>query len=82
LEIAPEWQAWFIVDQTGQKHIGRQIDVHEGRAELMNLSGEFDNYEAPIEFGVMENSIMPEGLHYTLSPQEFSDLIAYLESLK
>ena len=81
LEISPEWQGWYVIDQKGQKHLGRQIDVHEGRAELMNLSGEFDNYDAPMAFGIMENSIMPEGLHYPLTPNEFNDLIAYLASL-
>jgi putative heme-binding domain-containing protein len=27
-------------------------------------------------------SLMPEGLHTSLKPEEFADLIAYLESLK
>jgi hypothetical protein len=27
-------------------------------------------------------SVMPEGLHTGLKPEEFADLIAYLESLK
>ena len=27
-------------------------------------------------------SLMPEGLHLDLSPQDFADLISYLESLK
>lgn len=31
---------------------------------------------------VSELSLMPEGLHMGLKPQEFADLIAYLESLK
>jgi hypothetical protein len=31
---------------------------------------------------VSELSLMPEGLHTGLKPQEFADLISYLQSLK
>ena len=82
LEIAPEWQGWYVIDQHGKKHIGRQIDVNPNRAELMSLAGDFDNFDFPKGFGVLDESIMPSGLQNTITLSEFSDLIAYLESLK
>lgn len=81
-EIAPEWQGWYVVDSSGTMHLGRQIDVHLQRAELMNFEGGFDNYPHPKGYGVMENSIMPDGLEKSMTKEEFLDLIAYLESLK
>ncbi|WKN42085.1 PVC-type heme-binding CxxCH protein [Tunicatimonas pelagia] len=82
LEISPEWQGWFLVDQAGVRHTGRQIDVHEDYAELMNQSGEYDKFMHPQSYGVMERSVMPEGLHRTLTVPEFNDLITYLATLK
>jgi putative membrane-bound dehydrogenase-like protein len=82
LEIAPEWQGWYVIDQEGKMHIGRQIDVRENGAELMTLTGEFNDFMHPREFGVMDKSIMPTGLQNTMSLAEFNDLISYLESLK
>ena len=82
LEIAPEWQGWYVIDEKGNKHLGRQIDVHFNRAELMNLAGGFDNYDNPQDYGIMKESLMPEGLQHALTKDEFNDLIAYLESLK
>ncbi len=82
LEIAPEWQGWYVIDKHGEKHIGRQIDVNPNRAELMNLAGDFDNFDFPKGYGVLDESIMPPGLHNTMTLSEFNDLIAYLESLK
>lgn len=81
-EISPEWQGWFVVDQQGVKHLGRQIDVNSTFTELLNQAGEFDRYENPRSFGVLEESLMPAGLQYTMTPEEFNHLIAYLASLK
>ena len=80
-DIAPDWQTWFITDKNGDVHIGRQIDVHLDKAELMNVNGSFDEYEDPISYGVHDQSLMPEGLHQLMTPDEFKDLIAYMVSL-
>lgn len=82
LEISPEWQGWYLVDAEGTRHTGRQIDVHLNYAELMNTNGEYDTYKNPRSYGVMESSLMPEGLERTMTPLEFNDLIAYLSQLK
>ena len=82
LEISPEWQGWYVVDQQGVRHTGRQIDVNLSFIELLNLEGSFDRFENPQSFGVLEQSLMPAGLQNTITPAEFNDLIAYLESLK
>lgn len=82
LEISPEWQGWYVVDQQGVRHTGRQIDVNLNFIELLNLEGSFDRFENPQSFGVLEQSLMPASLQNTITPAEFNDLIAYLESLK
>ncbi|MEQ9440861.1 MAG: c-type cytochrome [Cyclobacteriaceae bacterium] len=82
LEIAPEWQGWFVVDQEGNRHQGRQIDVNSNFTELLNQEGAFDRYEHPKAFGVLNQSLMPTGLQNTMTAEEFNHLIAYLASLK
>lgn len=81
-EIAPEWQGWYVIDQDGNQHIGRQIDVHLNKAELMDLNGDFIAYPSPKAYGVLETSLMPAGLQSTMTPSDFNHLIAFLESLK
>ena len=81
-EIAPEWQGWYIVDKEGKRHTGRQIDIHLDYVELLNSEGNFDSYASPRSYGVIENSLMPEGLENTMTTAEFNDLIAYMKSLK
>ncbi|WP_299535811.1 PVC-type heme-binding CxxCH protein [Ulvibacterium sp.] len=82
LEISPEWQGWYLVDVKGTRHTGRQIDVHLNYAELMNTNGEYDTFKNPRSYGVMESSLMPEGLERTMTPLEFNDLITFLSHLK
>jgi putative heme-binding domain-containing protein len=82
LEMAPEWQGWYVIDQQGNRQVGRQIDVHLHNVELMNINGGFDTYRKPRSFGVETKSVMPEGLQNTMTLSEFNDLIAYLISLK
>jgi len=82
LEISPEWQGWFLIDEAGNRHTGRQIDVHLNNAELMNTQGEYDTFKNPRSYGPMESSLMPEGLEKTMTPREFNDLITYLSELK
>lgn len=83
-QLSPEWQGWYVIDQTGKTHYGRQIDVSgNGRnVELMLPSGEFETFQDAQSFGLAPASLMPEGLEQILSPQQFNDLIAYLESLQ
>ena len=81
-EMSPEWQGWYVVDAEGNRHLGRQIDVHLHSVELMNLAGGFDNFKTPQEYGLASQSLMPEGLELGITPQEFEDLLAYLASLK
>ncbi len=81
-EIAPEWQGWYVVDKNGVRHTGRQIDVHLNGVELMDVSGNFTAFDSPLSYGVMEKSIMPEGLENTMTALEFNHLITFLSSLK
>ncbi len=83
LEMAPEWQGWFVTDAEGVTHYGRQIDVSGSgkNAEIMIQTGEFITYRNALDYGLAEASLMPDGLEIHLTEAEFGDLIAYLQSL-
>lgn len=81
-EISPEWQGWYVTDQEGHTHYGRQIDVGFKNAELLLASGEFVTYEEPQSYGMSTASLMPEGLEQQLTVKELNDLVTYLISLK
>lgn len=80
--ISPEWQGWYVTDQEGRTHYGRQIDVGYNSAELLMPNGEFVRYQNPQGYGVAPSSLMPDGLENMMTAQEFNHLIAYLMSLR
>ena len=80
--MSPEWQGWFIQTPEGEYAMGRQIDIGTNYVELMMPSGEFRSFKKPVEFGLIEHSLMPDGLENRLTAKEFRDLITYLSSLK
>ncbi len=80
-EISPEWQGWYIKDQEGTTHYGRQIDVGGKNAELMLADGEFVNFKRPQDYGMSPTSLMPDGLEMQLTRDELNDLVNYLVSL-
>ncbi len=81
-EIAPEWQGWFVTDNEGRTHYGRQIDVGTNSAELMLADGAFVNFKQPQDYGVATSSLMPDGLELSLTHEELRDLVTFLHSLK
>ncbi|NND06556.1 MAG: hypothetical protein HKN87_09265 [Saprospiraceae bacterium] len=81
-QIAPEWQGWFVIDQEGNYHVGRQIDVGRKNVELLDISGDFITYKEPKDYGLAEASLMPPGLHLGMTDYEFAGLLAYLAQLK
>ena len=83
MEIAPEWQGWFITDKNGMTHDGHPIDVGGGRnAEFMLADSNFENFKDIQGFELAPNSLMPEGLETQLTIDEMNDLLAFLMSLK
>ncbi|MEM6632221.1 MAG: c-type cytochrome, partial [Bacteroidota bacterium] len=81
-KMSPEWQGWFVKTLEGKTFTGRQIDVGEKYVELLMANGEFQSFKKPVQFGLLNTSLMPEGLEKRMLPEEFRDLIAYLLSLK
>jgi putative membrane-bound dehydrogenase-like protein len=83
-EMSPEWQGWFIKLKNGTQHQGRQIDVGTHDIKLYTQSSGFitvnkNNVE---DYGMIKNSLMPEGLEQRLSDQDIRDLIEYLSEIK
>lgn len=81
-EMSPEWQGWYVTDQDGITHLGRQIDVGFNHVELLTPADTFATYARPREYGISPQSLMPEGLEHNFTQEEFNHLIAYLFSLK
>ncbi len=81
-EIAPEWQGWYLIDENGKSHMGRQIDVGLNQAKLMHEDGSFITHKNPQSYGVLESSLMPAGLEKKINKQALEDLLQYLLTLK
>jgi putative membrane-bound dehydrogenase-like protein len=81
-EISPEWQGWFIRETSGTMHVGRQIDVRDTIVDLYTQSDDFISVPlADIDaYGMVETSLMPEGLESQLTVHDMRDLIAFLAS--
>lgn len=82
--IAPGYGAVLIETTDGRSHIGTLKQKTAGKIELMGMDG------IPItvttdEVGSQSGSVislMPQGLHASLTKDEFTDMIDYLVSLK
>ncbi|MCL6259544.1 c-type cytochrome [Aquiflexum sp. TKW24L] len=80
VEMSPEWQGWFIKMADGTHHQGRQIDVGNIDIKLYTQSKGFITVKKQEveDYGMIRNSLMPEGLEQFLSDQDIRDLIAFL----
>jgi putative membrane-bound dehydrogenase-like protein len=83
-EITPEWQGWYIQLTNGDYYQGRQIDVGEKSIELYTQGTGFMNFSKKEikDYGMIKNSLMPEGLENQLTVSDLRDLIAFLKSDK
>jgi putative membrane-bound dehydrogenase-like protein len=83
-EYPPQYQAWVVVTTDGLVHRGLQLDHKAGGAiDLIAESGEPVHFNADEieDYGASPTSLMPSGLSETMTPGEFKDLVAFLESL-
>jgi putative membrane-bound dehydrogenase-like protein len=79
-EVSPEYQGWFIRTADGAIHTGRQIDVADRKtAELYVASRGFVTFRNVEEYGVLERSLMPEGIDARLTAEDMRDLLAFLQ---
>ncbi|MEB2780676.1 PVC-type heme-binding CxxCH protein [Algoriphagus sp. C2-6-M1] len=82
-EMSPEWQGWYIKLLDGSLVQGRQIDVGNDQIVLYTQAKGFISvYKKEIdEYGMVKESLMPEGLEERLSNQDLRDLLAYLSRM-
>jgi putative heme-binding domain-containing protein len=84
-EISPQYVGWTFVMKSGRVHTG--LVVGEGPGDRIQI-GAADGTVQTIQREEIEEwqpsrtSIMPEKLHERLTPGEFRDLLAFLETLK
>lgn len=79
-EISPEWQGWFIKLKDGTLHQGRQIDVGETSIVIYTLAKGFVTFSKDDieDYGLIKNSLMPEGLEKNLTDSDLKDLLSFL----
>jgi putative membrane-bound dehydrogenase-like protein len=83
-QFAPQWQAWFVELTDGDQHQGLQLDHKSGGdIELFTTDGVTRRFRAAeiASYGVLPNSLMPDGLEEAMTVSEFRDLVAFLKSL-
>ncbi|MCC5938102.1 MAG: c-type cytochrome [Lunatimonas sp.] len=83
-EVSPEWQGWFITTKDGKRYEGRQIDVGDSDIKLYTQHAGFISVlkSEVLDYGLVDQSLMPEGLLDQLTDQDIMDLLAFLESEK
>ncbi len=79
-EMGPEWQGWYIRQKDATLHQGRQIDVGGNNIRLFTQAEGFINVEKNDieEYGIIKESLMPEGLEKRLTDQDIRDLLVFL----
>jgi putative heme-binding domain-containing protein len=83
--FAPQYQAWFVELRDDTYYTGVQLDHKSaGDIELFTTEGKTRRFKASeiMDYGILNNSLMPDGLEEAMTVTEFRDLIAFLESLR
>jgi putative heme-binding domain-containing protein len=84
-EIAPQFVSFAFVTNDGKVHTGMILrDYRQGKIEIGTPEGtvialDSNDIERPIP---QKASLMPDKLTDRMTPREFRDLVAYLETLK
>jgi len=84
-QYPPQFQAWFVDLKKGDYYQGLQLDhKSKGAIELYTTEGitRHFNGEDIASYGVLAQSLMPDGLEQTMTVSEMRDLVSFLESLK
>lgn len=84
-QYPPQFQAWFVELKDGEYFQGLQLDHKDnGGIELYTTEGITRSFKGPAiaTYGVLQRSLMPDGLENTMTVAELRDLVAFLESLK
>ncbi|MDZ4684651.1 MAG: c-type cytochrome, partial [Planctomycetaceae bacterium] len=84
-EISPQYLTWSITTTGGQVYTGIMVSENGGGdVELGDAQGNIikvprkdidERTPSPV-------SVMPQGLHQRMTPREFAEVLAYLETLK
>jgi putative heme-binding domain-containing protein len=83
-DIAPQFQGWVVATNDGRSIMGLQGHMRGSAVTIITLDGKTMTIPGSniASFQAMPASLMPEGLPFTMSPGDFRDLIAFLESLR
>lgn len=80
--MSPEWQGWYIKLKDGSMEQGRQIDVGNNHVKIYTQAKGFISIDKNdiADFGMIKESLMPDGLEQRLSDQDIKDLLTYLDN--
>lgn len=80
-QISPEYQGWFVRLLNGEQVQGRQIDIGENSIELYTPVQGFITFpkDSISDYGMIDTSLMPDGLHRNLTESDLHDLLAFLQ---
>jgi hypothetical protein len=84
-QFPPQYQAWFVETQDGETHQGLQLDHKSaGAIELFVTSGKTVHFKADeiARYGVLQTSLMPDGLEAGMTVEDLRNVVAFLESLR
>jgi putative heme-binding domain-containing protein len=83
LSIKPGYEQSTVITRDGRSVVGRITRLQKSMVKLINAEGKTidilgtdieEMHQSPV-------SMMPENLAFSVSPQQFSDLVSYLETL-
>ena len=83
-EVSPQFTSWTLISSSGQVLTGMIVHENEGTTVLGDSAGKTTTVKtADVEERVPQKvSVMPEKLAERMTPDEFFDLVSFLESLR
>lgn len=83
-EVSPQFTSWTLISTSGQVLTGMIVHENEGTTVLGDSTGKTTTVKtADVEERVPQKvSVMPEKLAERMTPDEFFDLVSFLESLR
>ena len=83
LSIKPGYEQSTVITRDGRSIVGRITRLQKSMVKLINAEGKTIDVAGTDVEEIRQSplSMMPENLVFSVAPQQFSDLVAYLETL-
>src|SRR5262249_29952726 len=83
LSIKPGYEQSIVITRDGRSVVGRITRLQKSMVKLINADGKTIDVDGNDVEEIRQSpiSLMPDNLVLSISPQQFSDLVSYLETL-